>query len=105
MRSRREFIRYGILISPVIGTLLYGCTNAAKKELPADPCQDLSDLTEDEMAIRQQLGYTEQSSFADRNCLNCNLFVKSDDSLACGSCLALKGPVADEGYCTVWAPV
>ena len=106
MKSRREFISSGLLLTPLIGFLIYGCSNPAdKKEPPADPCQDLSDLAEDEMALRSQMGYTDRSPFEDRNCVNCSLFVKSDKSLACGSCLAMKGPVADEGYCTVWAPV
>ena len=105
MKSRRVFICQGLLSIPVIGTLLYRCSGAEKRGTTADPCQDFSDLTEDEMSLRSQMGYTDQSPFADRNCVNCSLFVKSDEALACGNCLAMKGPVADEGYCTVWAPV
>jgi hypothetical protein len=105
MKSRRVFIRLCLLLPPVIGTLLYGCSGAEKKDTTANPCQDFSDLSDDEMALRSQMGYTDQSPFDDRNCVNCSLFVKTDEALSCGNCLAMKGPVADSGYCTVWAPV
>ena len=104
MGSRRKFIRSSLLLAPISGVLLYRCSQR-QPETKIDPCTDLSDLSDDEMAVRDQLGYMDQSSLADRNCANCNLFLKSDDTLACGSCLAMKGPVADDGYCTIWAPV
>jgi hypothetical protein len=101
--SRRNFLGQMVASIPVIGVLVQACT--PKKEPVTDPCQDLSGLTEAQLSVREQMGYTEQSSMADRNCSSCSLFVKSDKSLPCGNCLAMKGPVADEGYCTVWAPL
>ncbi len=70
-----------------------------------DPCTDLSNLNDTELETRQQLAYVNQSSFSERTCVNCKLFIKTDKSLSCGSCLVMKGPVEDSGYCTVWAPL
>ena len=108
MKNRRDFtksIAELIFATFIFCGLFPRCKNPKKESLVADPCHDLSDLTESEMATRQQLVYIDNSSFADRNCANCQLFVKTDTSLTCGNCLAMKGPVADSGYCTVWAPV
>ena len=76
-----------------------------KKQDLLEPCTDLSDLNDTELETRQQLAYVNQSSFSDRTCVNCKLFIKTDKSLSCGSCLVIKGPVEDSGYCTVWAPL
>ncbi len=70
-----------------------------------DPCTDLSDLEETDLEARHNLGYTSSSPIDDRNCSNCKLFIKTDQSLSCGSCLVMKGPVEDSGYCTVWVPL
>ena len=76
-----------------------------EEQVGTDPCTNLFDLNDLELKTRRQLGYVNQSSFSDRTCLNCKLFIKTDQSLSCGSCLVMKGPVEDSGYCTVWAPV
>jgi len=76
-----------------------------EEQVGTDPCTNLFDLNDTELKTRRQLGYVNQSSFSDRTCLNCKLFIKTDQSLSCGSCLVIKGPVEDSGYCTVWAPV
>ena len=107
-RNRRSFLNriVGLTsITKMMGGLLLACKSPEKNSLVSDPCQDFSNLTESERAMRQQLGYTNQSSFNDRNCANCQLFIKEDKALPCGNCLAMKGPVADAGYCTVWAPI
>ncbi len=78
---------------------------AIKEQSLLEPCTDLSDLNDTELETRQQLAYVNQSSFSDRTCVNCKLFIKTDKSLSCGSCLVMKGPVEDSGYCTVWAPL
>ncbi len=104
--SRRKFTKKlcAVFLSTTsLSGILTSC-GTPEKETPKDPCLDLSELNDKELAVREQLGYTAQSSFSDRTCLNCQLFVKPDNSLPCGNCLAMKGPVADEGYCTVWAP-
>lgn len=111
--SRRIFINRTLSIIYSLlgfGFLSVACSRSnsskiEKDQAVVDPCTDLSDLSDTELETRQQLGYASQSSFADRTCLNCKLFVKSDESITCGSCLVIKGPVEDLGYCTVWAPL
>lgn len=103
VKSRRNFIRLFLGMIPLTSGSMQSCRS--KHNPDKDPCEDLSNLNEAELSVRQQLGYVAQSSVADRTCSNCSLFVKSDQSLPCGSCLAMKGPVADGGYCTVWAPI
>ena len=103
--KRREFLR---LISWIFPATFFcwgplGCTGPKERHLSS--CQDLSDLKESELEIRHQLGYVDQSGFEDRSCVNCQLFVKVDQAVNCGNCLAMKGPVMDQGYCTVWAPI
>jgi hypothetical protein len=101
--SRRNFMRMLVGAISLISGSMQACRS--EKNPNKDPCDDLSSLSEAQLSVRQQLGYVAQSSVADRTCSNCNLFVKSDSSLSCGSCLAMKGSVADGGYCTVWAPI
>ena len=102
---RRKILRF--ISCGIPATFLYcgpiAC-QAPEKE-PSSSCQDLSDLKESELAVRDQLGYVDQSGFEDRSCKNCQLFVKADKDSICGNCLAMKGPVMDQGYCTVWAPI
>jgi hypothetical protein len=104
--NRRKFVTSGwqLFCGLTAMLLFYNCGNK-KKAQPADLCKDLSGLSDSELAAREQLGYVETSVFEDRACANCQLFVKSDQSLSCGSCLAMKGPVEQQGYCSVWAPV
>lgn len=105
-RGRRSFLIQGLYW--ITGVSVWGIQGGCSKRQDderIDFCQDLSHLSEAEMAVRKQLAYVEQSSFADRNCKNCQLFVKSQEGLSCGSCLAMKGPVAENGYCSVWAPI
>jgi len=107
MNNRRAFTRNVLVAScaflPFTG--IFTQCKSPKKEQATDPCQDLSGLTETELATRDQMGYINQSSFSERNCMNCKLYVKTDSSLTCGNCLVVKGPVEDSGYCTVWAPL
>ena len=104
IRTRRKFVRASLALITVFGFggFIYSCRDPKKGS--TDPCRDLSELSDLDLSTRQQLGYIEQSSFSDRNCLNCNLYLKSD-TLPCGSCLVIKGPIEDAGYCSVWAPL
>ena len=103
VKSRRNFMQQLAGMIPLTICSIPACRSEHNPD--KDPCEDLSNLSESELSGRRQLGYVAHSSVADRSCSNCNLFIKSDQSLPCGSCLAMKGPVADDGYCTVWAPI
>lgn len=104
--NRRNFLTIGWqLFYGLTGWLLFNNCGKQKNEPPADFCNDLSELSDSELATREQLGYVAASVFEERTCANCQLFVKADQSLTCGSCLAMKGPVEQQGYCSVWAPL
>ena len=69
-----------------------------------DPCNDLSGVSEADIALRQKLGYVKESPIADNQCANCNLYLPPAAGAACGRCMLFKGPVYAAGYCTYWAP-
>ncbi len=112
-RSRRVFLHKSIQASAVLwsgGTLLSSCASNPKKEetnkvtQPEDPCEDLSDVSAEEIQKRENLGYVKESPIPDNHCENCNLFLPKDPDKSCGGCILFKGPVHAGGYCTYWAP-
>lgn len=70
---------------------------------PSD-CNDLATLTKDEIALRDKLGYVQESPLPDNQCQNCNLFLPPKEGHKCGGCMLFKGPVFVQAYCTYWAP-
>ena len=76
----------------------------AEKHDPADPCSDLSGISDNDIAVREKLGYVKESPLPDNQCQNCNLFLPQKEGQACGGCMLFKGPVYASGYCTYWAP-
>ncbi|GAB2779053.1 hypothetical protein GCM10027275_23220 [Rhabdobacter roseus] len=76
----------------------------ATSQVPLDPCEDFSGLTEKDLAARKQLGYVESSPIADSRCGNCQLWLPPQNGKACGTCQLFKGPVYTTAYCTYWAP-
>jgi len=110
---RRTFIRHayrtcGFLVAGVM--VLAGCGPREEKQeaakatpSPAD-CGDLSAVSEEDIAVRNKLGYVKASPLPDNQCQNCNLYLPPKEGDACGGCMLFKGPVYAEAYCTYWAP-
>ena len=69
----------------------------------AEGCNDLSGLTDPDVQMRQTLAYVDESTFADKNCANCQLYIVPEGGATCGGCQIIKGPIAPDGYCTSWA--
>lgn len=69
-----------------------------------DPCEDLTGVSQNDIALRGKLAYVKESPIADNQCNNCNLFLPPAGEKKCGSCMLFKGPVYSSGYCTYWAP-
>lgn len=69
----------------------------------AADCTDLSTLTEEERAVRQQFGYESPSSSPDRQCQYCSLYILPSSEKPCAGCLLFKGPVQAEGSCIQFA--
>ncbi|QEC54206.1 hypothetical protein FRZ59_07525 [Anseongella ginsenosidimutans] len=77
---------------------------AQEETAAADPCEDFSQLSSEELKAREKLGYEEESPIPDRQCANCNLWLPPKDGEKCGGCTLFKGPVYAAAYCTYWAP-
>jgi hypothetical protein len=92
------------------GLIILSCD--AKKNTTRDehsvnfniPCNDLSGLSENDLKIRENLGYVHESPIPDNKCNNCNLWIPPVTEHVCGGCMLFKGPVNSTGYCTYWAP-
>lgn len=110
--SRRKFILRSVGISSISLAVLnfLSCdrkTTVEKKsgtEALVDPCDDLSGVSQNDIDLRQKLGYVNESPIEDNKCDNCNLFLPSSSNQKCGGCMLFKGPVYAAGYCTYWAP-
>ena len=67
-----------------------------------DPCNDLSDVSDEEIRKRQSLGYATKSTISENYCGNCGLYIPPITENDCGGCLLFKGPVYKEGHCAQW---
>jgi len=110
--SRRQFIK--INVSPLIGIfgapLLEACSTRKSAleeeqvEAAIDPCQDLSELEQADLKIREGLGYVRETPVPGEQCDNCNLWLPPAKEKKCGRCTLIKGPIYSTGYCTYWVP-
>lgn len=114
--TRRAFIsKCAGTGATLFGTLLllYGCGDAENKQSPstggkaettpvADPCNDFTGVSTEELEKRKKLGYVEKSEVPESNCANCGLYLPPPNDAACGGCLLFKGPVHAEGHCIQW---
>ena len=71
----------------------------------SDLCNDYSELSKDDIRKRENLGYVQKAPSANKQCDNCNLWLPTADSNACGKCQLFKGPVPAFASCTYWAPI
>ena len=110
--SRREFLSNSLAPLAgfvVMGSFLSSCKSSdqsAKEQgdlkKKADPCNDLSGLTEEEKSIRTELEYVAKSPFPDKVCDNCAVWIKPEEGKECGGCEIMEGPVHPKGYCVSW---
>ncbi|XOV94912.1 MAG: high-potential iron-sulfur protein [Bacteroidota bacterium] len=104
--DRRQFIQQS-LSAFGFGCLVASCTAPAKKEATYQlkSCQDLSQVSESELAKRKQFAYQIKASDPLKKCRDCKLYLPPKPGESCGSCSLFKGPVEAEGSCTYWAPL
>jgi hypothetical protein len=118
--SRREMLQRvlqttaaGVLCSVIGPSLLSSCDKKSptKKELATegkeqeqlpDSCADQDKLTPQELAIRKNLKYVDQTPISTRTCSNCKLYTNPAPNNFCGGCKILPGPVHPKGYCNSW---
>ena len=108
MQSRRKFISK-TLVRPIFAAALVGACKTKKddqsKATGPESCDDLNNVTAEEIKKRLGLAYVEQSPDPDSQCNNCQLYIPPKEGQPCGGCLLFKGPVFAKGYCTYWAPL
>ena len=114
--SRREFLQRLTLLGTagvVTPAILSACggnggqeggTTAEGDVASADgfSCTDTSGLTEQEIQMRENSEYVDESPHADKRCDNCQLFTQPASGEQCGGCQVIKGPIHPEGYCNLW---
>lgn len=65
-------------------------------------CTDTSGLTEQEIQMRNNAEYVDDSPHEDKTCDNCQLFTEPAGGEQCGGCQVIKGPIHPKGYCNLW---
>lgn len=68
----------------------------------ADPCNDLSGLTPEELATRTTFKYEKRASDPTKICKTCNFWQPSPSGEMCGKCTLVKGPIHPLGGCMSW---
>jgi len=76
--------------------------SGAQATAEADPCTDISSLSDAQKKMRKSLQYTGHSPYADKRCDNCNFYTPAKDGSSCGSCSVVAGPINPKGHCTSW---
>lgn len=112
MGLRREFIQRCVAGGTALFSSLYFLTGCGQSGGESDDtetkavtsCDDLSGVTESDLATREKLGYVQSTPIPDNTCSNCNLYLPPKEESKCGGCMLFKGPVFAEAYCTYWAP-
>ncbi len=76
-------------------------TIEAAKEI-ADPCSDVSGLTEQELITRTTFKYETVATDKTKLCNTCEFWEPEAEGETCGGCTLVKGPIAALGSCTSW---
>ncbi len=104
--SRRDFVRKLSVFGFVglgAGSILKACGNGEEAETdPDDPCNDLSDLTDDEIQTREAFEYVAETPNPDERCDNCQFWLPDEHGEECGGCDLFAGPVHPAGWCNSW---
>lgn len=104
--NRRNFLVNSIGAGALIGLATIGgslITSCGGSEKPAANCNDLSALSAEDKALRNNFKYVTTSTEAGKQCLNCQFYKAPASEADCGGCQLFKGPVVKEGYCISWA--
>ena len=88
------------------GVFIKGCGNGNGngEEAAADPCGDLSGLSESDIQLRETLQYVAETPNPNERCDNCEYWVADQHGPQCGGCTLFAGPVHPGGWCTSWVP-
>ncbi len=102
--SRRDFVK-SLSIFGVAGlgaTSVLSACGGGDNGAAADPCGDLSGLTDQEKQTRDLFQYVAETPIPEQRCDNCEFWVDDAFDAPCGGCTLFKGPVAPAGWCNSW---
>ena len=85
------------------GVFLKGCGNG-EEAAEADPCADLSGLSESDIQLRETLQYVAETPNPQERCDNCEYWIDDQHGPQCGGCTLFAGPVHPAGWCVSWVP-
>ena len=112
--SRKEFLQYCAAMGAAVvggGSLISACggggdeggsSGQAGSTAAADPCGDLTGLTDTDLQLRKNLKYVVVSTEEGKNCANCKFYLADQFGEQCGGCQLFKGPVHPKGNCSSW---
>src|SRR5690606_41939788 len=95
--TRRKFIH--TCLGLVGGSLvLHACGSGENQQgreeaFTGDPCDDMREDTEEELAKRKQLRYVEKSHIPESRCDNCQLYIPPKSDRPRGGCMLVTAPV------------
>jgi hypothetical protein len=96
--SRREFLKQsgGLALLGLGASFLQACGGKA------EPCSDLSGLSEADKQTRVTFAYRAETLIPAKRCDNCNFWQPPAAGQDCGGCTLVKGPITAAGYCNSW---
>lgn len=109
--NRKQFLKqFGLVGVAAVGasTILSACGGGSEESAagqaaataPVDPCKDTAGLSEQDLAMRNNIGYIEKTEIPEQRCDNCQLYKQPENG--CGGCLLFNGPVTADGWCNSW---
>ena len=104
--TRRSFLERAISVIVFSAVPAPTAMLACSGEEP--PCADPELLSTPERSLRRTRGYLEVSRTRApdgslRSCEDCQFFQREPESVHCGRCKILGGPVSATGHCDAWA--
>ena len=103
--SRKAFItKVSMLGLAGAGVFLKAC-GGGDDAPAADPCGDLSGLSQSDIQLRETLQYVAETPNPEQRCDNCEFWVDEQHGPQCGGCTLFAGPVNPAGWCASWVPM
>ena len=84
------------------GTEANGDAGANQAAEASFSCEDTSGLTEQQIQMRTNAQYVDDSPHEDKRCDNCQLYKQPEAGQQCGGCQVIAGPIHPKGYCNLW---
>lgn len=108
--NRRIFMKRAGLCGLGAAFYLNGCGGDSEKAAEkaeqataalekADPCTDLTDLSESQIQLRDTYGYVDKSDDPDMICKVCEFWTEPAAGGFCGGCTLMAGPIHPAGTC------